>query len=171
MNWFDAAVLAAVTLLAFLGYRAGLLRSLADILGFIIAAPLALAIAARVDSSASATATSATGRGSFVFFGLLLIGGILFAQLLRFAIADLAGHDVHWWDRSAGVLLGIVRALLVAATIVLVFDRIIPRGRDPDFLKGSKVRPMLSLAAQRGLQSLPPEVAAYIDRLKKDQGL
>ena len=34
MNAFDAAVLAVVIILAILGFRAGLLRSLADILGF-----------------------------------------------------------------------------------------------------------------------------------------
>ena len=56
-------------------------------------------------------------------------------------------------------------------TIVLVFDRIIPAGRDPEFLKGSKTRPVLSLAAQRGLRSLPPEITDYIDRLKRERGL
>jgi uncharacterized membrane protein required for colicin V production len=43
MNQFDAAVLIVVLILAIMGFRAGLLRSLADILGFVIAAPLAAA--------------------------------------------------------------------------------------------------------------------------------
>ena len=60
---------------------------------------------------------------------------------------------------------------LVAVLIVLIFDRIIPAGRDPEFLKGSKTRPWLSLAAQSGLRSLPPEVSSYIDRLKRERGL
>jgi len=37
----------------------------------------------------------------------------------------------------------------------------------PGFLKGSQWRPVLSAAAQYGLQSLPPEVEDFIDRLKR----
>jgi membrane protein required for colicin V production len=172
MNSFDAAVVAVVIVLALLGFRAGLLRSLADILGFVIAAPLAVALTPYFSSAApTAAASSPWGQNSLVFFGLLLVGGILFGQLLRHTIADFAGSDIHLLDRSAGFLLGAVRALLVAITIVLIFDRIIPIGREPEFLKGSKVRPLLSLAAQRGLRSLPPEVSDYIDRLKRERGL
>ena len=172
MNAFDAAVISVVIVLALLGFRAGLLRSLADILGFVIAAPIAVALTPYFSSAAPAAgAGSPWGQSSLVFFGLLLVGGVVFAQLLRHAIADFAGSDIHLLDRSAGFLLGAVRALLVAVTIVLIFDRIIPVGRDPEFLKGSKVRPVLSLAAQRGLRSLPPEVSDYIDRLKRERGL
>ena len=172
MNTFDAAVISVVIVLALLGFRAGLLRSLADILGFVIAAPIAVALTPYFSSAASAAAAgSPWGQNSLVFFGLLVVGGILFAQLLRHTIADFAGTDIHLLDRSAGFVLGAVRALLVAVTIVLIFDRIIPVGYEPEFLKGSKVRPWLSLAAQRGLRSLPPEVSDYIDRLKRERGL
>jgi membrane protein required for colicin V production len=106
-----------------------------------------------------------------VFFGLFLIGGLLLAQLMRQTIAGLVGDEIHLFDRFAGLLLGAVRALLIALTIVLIFDRIIPSGRDPAFLKGSKTRPWLSLAAQRGLRALPPETTNYIDRLKRERGL
>jgi membrane protein required for colicin V production len=171
MNTFDAAVISVVIVLALLGFRAGLLRSLADILGFVIAAPLAVALTPYFSSAAPAAANSPLGRNSLVFFGILLVGGIVFAQLLRYTIADFAGTDIRLLDRSAGLVLGVVRALLVAVTIVLIFDRIIPAGRDPEFLRGSKLRPWLSLAAQRGLRSLPPEVSDYIDRLKRERGL
>jgi len=68
-------------------------------------------------------------------------------------------------------MFGAVRVILVAVVLVLVFDRIIPPGREPGFLKGSQWRPVLSQAGQKGLRSLPPEVEAYIDRLKKQQSL
>lgn len=173
MNAFDATILAVVILLALLGFRAGLLRSLADILGFVIAVPLAVALTPYVSSVAgsAAAAGSPWGNRSFVFVGLFLIGGFLLAQLLRLTIAGLAGDDIHLFDRLAGLLLGSVRAFLVAITVVLIFDLIIPSGQDPEFLKGSKARPWLSLAAQRGLRSLPPETTAYIDRLKRERGL
>jgi membrane protein required for colicin V production len=60
---------------------------------------------------------------------------------------------------------------LLAVLLVLVFDRIIPPGREPAFLKGSQWRPVLSSAGQYGLQSLPPEVENYIDRLKRQRGM
>jgi len=52
---------------------------------------------------------------------------------------------------------------------VLVFDRIIPVGQEPGFLKGSQLRPILSDVAQRGFRSLPPELASTIDRLKRER--
>ena len=51
--------------------------------------------------------------------------------------------------------------------LVLVFDRIIPPGREPGFPKGSQWRPVLSSWGQYGLRSLPPDVEDYIDRLKR----
>jgi membrane protein required for colicin V production len=173
MNVFDAAVVAVVIILAILGFRAGLLRSLADILGFVIAAPLAVALTPYFSSAAGSAvaAGSPWGNNSLVFFGLFLIGGVLLAQLMRQTVSGLAGDDIQLFDRFAGLILGAIRALLVAVTIVLIFDRIIPSGRDPEFLKGSQVRPWLSIAAQWGLRSLPPETTDYIDRLKRARGL
>lgn len=173
MNPFDAAVLAVVVVLAILGFRAGLLRSLADILGFVIAAPLAVALTPYFSSVAGSAAVTGSplGNSSLVFFGLFLIGGLVLAQLIRHMVAGLVGDDIHLFDRFAGLLLGAARALLVAITIVLIFDHIIPSSRDPEFLKGSKVRPWLSVVAQRGLRSLPPETTIYIDRLKRERGL
>jgi membrane protein required for colicin V production len=70
---------------------------------------------------------------------------------------------------SRGGLLGACRIVLLAVLLVLVFDRTIPSGREPAFLKESQWRPVLSSAAQYGLQSLPPEVEDYIDRLKRQR--
>jgi membrane protein required for colicin V production len=36
-------------------------------------------------------------------------------------------------------------------------------------MAGSKLRPALSAAGQLGVKSLPPELIAAIDRLKKDR--
>jgi membrane protein required for colicin V production len=58
---------------------------------------------------------------------------------------------------------------MVATTLVLVFDRIVPPDRQPKFLQGSQLRPLLSLAGQTGFRSLPPEVADMIDRLKQER--
>ena len=55
--------------------------------------------------------------------------------------------------------------------LVLIFDRIIPAGREPAFLRGSQLRPILSEAGRQGLRSLPPDVTDYIDRLKRERGI
>jgi membrane protein required for colicin V production len=52
---------------------------------------------------------------------------------------------------------------------VLIFDQLVPADRQPAYLAGSTLRPLLSMAGQKGFRSLPPEVAATIDRIKKDQ--
>jgi membrane protein required for colicin V production len=64
-----------------------------------------------------------------------------------------------------------VRIFLVAVLIVVAFDRLIPADREPGFLVDSKLRPYLSAAGRKGLQTLPPEIEAYIDRVKRDRGL
>ena len=66
-------------------------------------------------------------------------------------------------------MLGAVRIALVAVTLVLIFDRIIPPNRQPAFLIGSKLRPILLAAGQQGLRSLPRNVTAYIDQLKRER--
>jgi membrane protein required for colicin V production len=72
-------------------------------------------------------------------------------------------------DRLAGSALGAGRIGLVAVTMVVIFDQLIPADREPAFLSGSRLRPILSIAGRSGLKSLPPDVAAYIDRLKQNR--
>jgi len=57
----------------------------------------------------------------------------------------------------------------VATTFVLIFDQLLPVNRQPAFLNGSQLRPMFSAAGQMGFRSLPPDVAATIDRLRKER--
>jgi membrane protein required for colicin V production len=51
----------------------------------------------------------------------------------------------------------------------VVFDQFVPLGRQPAFLNGSQLRPLLSAAGQKGFRALPPDVAAVIDRLKQER--
>ena len=52
-------------------------------------------------------------------------------------------------------------------TLVLVFDRVIPAGREPGYMMGSKLQPILLQAGKRGLRTLPPETINYIDQLRR----
>ena len=88
---------------------------------------------------------------------------------MRMALDDIIGHEAGIGDRLGGAVLGAVRVGLVAITLVLIFDSLVPLDRQPPFLTGSQLRPLLSVAGQKGFKSLPPDIAATIDRLKKDR--
>jgi len=51
----------------------------------------------------------------------------------------------------------------------VIFDQLVPADRQPSYLTGSRLRPIFSAAGQMGLQSLPPDITTYVDRLKKDR--
>jgi membrane protein required for colicin V production len=171
MNGFDAVVAAAMILGIALGFGAGLLRSLATIFGYLIAAPMAVAVTAPI--KARVLGQSALSPEQFwlllaaVFIGL----GIVVSALLRIVVGELLGPDVGLFDRLAGAALGALRMFLVAVLIVVIFDRIVPPDRQPNYLVGSRLRPYLSAAGQAGLRSLPPDIEAYIDRLKRERGI
>ncbi len=171
MNHFDAAVGALAIVALVMGFQSGLLRSLATILGYIGAAPVAVWATSFISPAIAgqSSAGSFSTQNSLIFFAVFLVAGIVLGALLRGAVDETMGPDRSLPDRLAGGVLGVVRIGLIATTIVLVVDRIIPAGHDPEFLQGSRLRPVLLAAGQRGLKSLPPDVTAYIDQMKRDR--
>jgi membrane protein required for colicin V production len=168
---FDLVVYAFLALAIVLGFNSGLLRSMATIIGYLIAAPIAIGTAPAVSYFLTTRFNISAASNGVVLALILLVAGMIFGALLRRAVNDLVGPDVSIPDRIAGAFLGAARIGLVAVLIVVIFDRIIPANRQPAFLAQSKVRPYLSAAGQAGVKSLPPEIAEYIDRLKRARGL
>jgi membrane protein required for colicin V production len=166
MNSFDAAVYFALMVAVVSGFNAGLLRSIATIMGYLAAMPVAMATTPYAARMLADKFSTPAAQNPLLFFGLFLVAGIVFGTLLRTAVSETVGSRISLPDRLAGSLLGGVRIVLVAVTMVLIFDRIIPSDRQPAFLSGSQLRPILLLAGQKGLKSLPPDVTAYIDQLK-----
>jgi membrane protein required for colicin V production len=169
MNSFDAVVYGLAIVAIVSGFKAGLLRSVATIAGYAAAMPIALATAPLVAPLLAGKSQAAWTQDSVLVVGLFLAIGILLGALLRAAVGGIAGDSIHVTDRLAGSLLGALRVSLVAVTTVLVFDQLLPPDREPAFLRGSQLRPMLSAAGRIGLKSLPPDVTAYIDRLKRER--
>ena len=170
MNGFDAAVCVLALVAVITGFNTGLLRSLATIIGYLCAMPLAIAATPPITSLLVEKFNVPWAQNPLLVFAVFLIAGIALAALLRSAVSEIVGPSISVADRFTGALLGAIRVALVAVTLVLIFDRIIPPDRQPDFLKGSQLKPVLSVAGQIGLKSLPPEVTAFIDRLKRDRG-
>lgn len=171
MNTFDVVVIAVAFVAVVIGFASGLLRSLSAILAYLIAAPIAVALTPRVTPLIFGQGNLTPDRTWIALFAIFIGLGIVISALLRKLVDELAGEDIGLFDRLMGAVLGAVRIFLVAVLIVIVFDRLIPADREPAFLAGSKLRPYLSAAGQKGLQTLPPEIADYIDRIKRDRGL
>lgn len=173
MNPFDAAVLGIGLVAIVTGYSAGLLRSLATILAYLIAAPVALAVSPAVTGFLAGRGLlpdNIPNAASYVPLAVLLVIAVVLGALMRGAIGRPTGH-VGLIDRLLGAVLGVVRVGLVAVLLVLIFERIIPPGREPDWLKQSQVRPYLAAAGAEGLRALPPQAIEAIERLKKERGL
>jgi membrane protein required for colicin V production len=170
-NTFDLTVIGILLVAVVIGFQSGLLRSLATILGYVCAAPVAFAASPMVSRLLTEQLHMAPVQEGLIFVGVFIAAGILLAALMRLAVGELTGQHIGIADRAAGAMLGAVRIVLLAVVLVLIFDRIIPTGREPAFLAGSQLRPILSAAGQQGLQSLPPDVAATIDRLKRERGI
>lgn len=171
-NLFDGAVALCLVVAVIAGLRSGLLRSLATILGYLIAAPVAVALMPYIVPLVNERVTPLTpAQTPLVFFVVFFVIGFLLAALMRGAIGEMTGRHIGIVDRTLGAFLGAVRVILLAVLIVMVFDRLIPADREPAFLAGSKLRPVLSQAGEQGLRKLPPDVAEFIDRLKRERGL
>jgi membrane protein required for colicin V production len=171
MNAFDAAIYICLLVAIVMGFNSGLLRSLATILGYVAATPVAVGTAPAVSLLLSDRFKMPPGQNVLVLFGILFLTGAIFSALLRRVVGDLIGPEVGILDRFFGAVLGAVRVGLLAVLMVVIFERIIPADRQPPFLAGSRLRPLLSAAGQQGLKSLPPDIVAYIDRLKKERGI
>jgi membrane protein required for colicin V production len=168
MNSFDAVVCLGLVAAVVIGFNAGLLRSAVTILAYLVAMPIAVWAMSLISSQIDGAPGSTWAQNSLLFFGIFLIAGMVLGKLMRMALDETIGSEAGIGDRLAGALLGAVRVGLVATTLVLIFD-LVPSDRQPAFLTGSQLRPLLSAAGQKGFKSLPPDVTAYIDRLKRAQ--
>jgi membrane protein required for colicin V production len=166
MNSFDVVVGVATIAAMMMGFNSGLLRSAVTILAYLIAMPIAVWATSLMSHDVGGLALM---QNPLPFFGTFLIAGIVLGKLMRMVVDETIGTEAGIADRLAGAVLGAVRVGLVAVSLVVIFDQLVPVDRQPSYLTGSRLRPVFSAAGQMGLKSLPPDITAYVDRLKKDQ--
>ena len=169
MNSFDAAVYLGLIIAVVIGFKTGLLRSAIAILAYIAAMPIAMGLVPLVAPQLDGQHALPFWQNSGLFFGVFLVIGMVLGKLTCMALDDIIGPQAGMADRLGGAALGAVRVGLIAITVVLIFDRLLPANQQPAFMADSTLRPMLSAAGQMGLKSLPPDLVAAIDRLKKDR--
>lgn len=169
MNSFDLAVYLMLVVAVFSGYSTGLLRSAITILAYLIAAPLAMGVVAAMSHDARLDPGTPFGQNWVQFFAAFLVIGMALGKIGRILLDDTLGPRAGFGDRIGGAALGALRVGMVAITLVLVFDQLIPKDQQPKFLIGSQLRPLFSLAGQKGFRALPPEVADVLDRIKQQR--
>lgn len=171
VNLFDAVIILVTLVAAVMGFRSGLLRSLATIFGYLCAAPVAVAATPPLSKLFTKLFHLPPTQPWLEFCAVFLAAGLMLSWMCRMAVNEMIGPHISIPDRAAGALLGAVRIALLAVLLVLIFDRIIPAGREPAFLRGSQLGPILLQAGRQGLRTLPPDVTTYIDRLKRERGI
>jgi membrane protein required for colicin V production len=169
MNSFDAAVSVGLLIAIVTGFNAGLLRSAITILAYLVAMPITAWVMSLVSPGIDGEPSAPWTQNLLLFFGVFLVAGIVLGKTMRMALDETIGFEAGIGDRLAGAALGAVRLGIIAVTLVLIFDQLLPLDRQPAFLTGSRLRPLLSVAGQMGFRSLPPDVTAYVDRLRKDR--
>lgn len=169
MNSFDVAVYLALIVATVTGFNSGLLRSGVTILAYLFAMPIAVWVMSMLTPHLDSASASPLSQSWLMFFGIFLVAGMGLGHLARAALDEAIGAESGLADRLGGATLGAIRVGLVATSFVLIFDQLAPVNRQPAFLNGSHLRPVFSAAGERGFRSLPSDVAATIDRLKKQR--
>jgi membrane protein required for colicin V production len=169
MNSFDAVVYLGLTIAVVTGFNTGLLRSAIAILAYIAAMPIAIGLVPLVSPQLDGQHALPFAQNSPLFFGAFLVIGMVLGKLACIVLDDIIGPQAGIGDRLGGAALGAVRVGLIAITVVLIFDQLVPTNLQPPFMTGSRLRPVLSVAGQLGVKSLPPDLVAAIERLKKDR--
>jgi membrane protein required for colicin V production len=168
MNTFDIAVFVGLAIAVGTGFSTGLIRSAITILAYIVAMPITVWAMSFMPPLTENTNSPLMQNAGF-FLGAFLVIGMVIGKLARIPVDEAIGTDIGLVDRFGGAALGAVRVGLVATSVVLVFDQLIPSYRQPAFLQDSQLRPIFSAAAQKGVRALPPELTATIDRLKRER--
>jgi membrane protein required for colicin V production len=169
MNYFDAAITVGLVFAVVTGFKTGLVRSAVTIVAYLFAAPVAIGVMSALSPPASGNLTAGLAQNVLVFFGIFLLVGLAFGKVARTMVDEAIGSQAGIVDRLCGAMLGAARVGLIAVTVVLVVDQLLPPQLQPPWLTGSQLQPWLSAAGQKGVQSLPPDVAATLDRLKRNR--
>lgn len=167
MTPFDWVILLVVVVSALSGFVTGMLRSLASLVAYLLATAIAVAATPFLEPLIGPYLPQTWMRQSGAFLIAFFSGVVVLGFLLQTVVSLAFGPAVSFGDRAAGLMLGIVRALLVVTLVVVMFDRLIPRPQEPQWLSGSALRPLFSTLGAHGLRSLPPGVTEAIEAIRR----
>ena len=159
MNSFDAVVYLGLVIAMVTGFNTGLVRSAVTILAYLVAVPIAIWAMSALSPPANGKVVAAFAQNGLVFFGVFLFAGMALGKLARVMVDDATGSHAGPVDRLVRRCAG-----RGARRPDCGHDRCWSSSGlcrlQPQWLSGSKLRPWLSAAGQRGFNSLPPDLAA-----------
>ena len=126
MNSFDAVVYLGLIIAVVIGFNTGLLRSAIAILAYLAAMPIAMGLMPLVSPQLDGQHALPFAQNSLLFFGAFLVIGMVLGKLACLALDDIIGPQAGIGDRLGGAALGAVRVGLIAITVVLIFDQLVP---------------------------------------------
>ncbi len=157
MNGFDIFLLVLACLLVLVGVIKGIVRILigiaALVAAFAVAAYYHQPLAGRLGVVDVSDGVLRLIAYALIFIGVMLTGGLL-AYLTRKLIK---ASMLSWADRTAGAVVGLIAAALVAALLVLPVVAYSPWG--PQALGDSKLAPYIVGVAEAAAAVAPPEMA------------
>ena len=163
MSGIDLVVLGVIVVSALVSFLRGFVREAASLLTWIGAIVVTLMFTSRfatlipADTISSAAARAAISA-AVLFFGTLMIGGLVGWLLSRVT----AGGALGVVDRTFGALFGVLRGALIIALLVLLAN-LVPTLKQESWWRNSLTLPYFQTAARLIHAQLPREIGQYFD--------
>jgi len=158
MNWFDLVLLLVLAASILRSFRKGLTREVVSLLSVVVAIVLGIELygtAGAILLPYVSTPAAAHFAGFFlVFFGVLLLGGVVSHILGRFWRVT----GLSFVDHILGAGFGAVRGLLVGVALITGFMAFSPGSNPPDAVVRSRIAPYVIGGAQAVAAVAPHEL-------------
>ena len=169
-NWMDLAMVIMVVGGAYLGWRLGVLRSLAMVVGAVAGSYMAEQHYEEVATRLSEFISSEEIRQVISFSGIALavfVATIVVASTVRRLLRLMF---LGWLDGAAGAVVGVMLAMAIAALAVGVLEPLMGEGFR-ETVSQSDVTQFIASQVSRAVNLLPEAVQEYVDGTPLSQGL
>lgn len=154
IQYFDVTVLCVLGLFALRGLLRGFVGEIAGLVGLLGGVWLAHRFYAPLATHLTIIKTPLWQNAVAyvaIFLGVIIAVGVI-ARLLR---AILTFSFVAWADKSAGLLVGIAKGVLICAALLVLVQHF---AGNPAFLRDSKVLPYLQSVIDQVRALMPPDM-------------
>ncbi len=169
-SYLDLAVLAIVLVSALLSMLRGFSREVLAIVSWAAAAAAAYyfypVVTPYLTPYIHKDVIAQAAAAAIVFFATLIIVS-LFTVRLSDAILD---SKIGALDRTLGFVFGAARGFLLAVVAFAIFNWLVSEKQQPEWVKTSKIRPILTETADKIVALLPEDAAATVDAWIKSRG-
>lgn len=164
----DGVIIAVLAISGLLAYSRGLVREVLAILGWVLAAIAALYLALWIEPLLQeiptvgpilAGACTLSKLAAFcVAFAIALVILSIFTPLFSSAVQDSVLGPI---DKGLGFLFGVVRGVVLAAVVFLIYDQVVPPGDRLPSVDNSRSVAMISSAASLIAAELPTTLPSW----------